>query len=257
MDFTTEDFNGSKADRRPAFRFPLPGNAAVRYIAVCDSLRETPMSPKWVWCDYTVPSLKVNRTGGNLTGMSTDSPVFASLDAAMVSDFATSVGFSAEGVRPVKGIPLPDLQAKERRNTLNLVAAIAGYAGAQSQMCLVAGDRPGTMRINPVVFTGALAGRRFGIEVKPHVRKRDGEATYVLGFFPVIDANQGQFQFPGQPATVAKTAPALGLPKVATKPTFEQAAQAAGWEPHPESADYYHNGVEAVEINVLRGMLGF
>jgi predicted metalloendopeptidase len=37
----------------------------------------------------------------------------------------------------------------------------------------------------------------------------------------------------------------------------EQAAQAAGWEPHPDSADYFHNGVEAVEINVLRGMLGF
>lgn len=255
MDFTTEDFNGSKADRRPSFRFPLPGTAAQRYIAVCDSLRETPMSPKWVWCDFTVPSLKVDRRGGNLVGALADLPVFGTLDASVVSDFATSVGFSAEGVRPVKGIPLPDLQAKERRNTLAMVAAIAGYAGAQAQMCLVAGDKPGSMRINPVVFTGALTGRRFGIEVKPHTR-RDGDPTYILGFFPVLDGTQGQFQFPGQ-GSIVKAPPALGAPKVAAKPTFEQAAQSAGWEPHPDSADYYHNGVEAVEINVLRGMLGF
>lgn len=108
-----------------------------------------------------------------------------------------------------------------------------------------------------------VAGNKILVRCKSNGKKSEEEKFYseVLPFKEGATASAPKTSAPAAPAT--KKAPPPPPPKKAEKPSFESAAETAGYQPYPGMEDQYmvryENGeaVESVEIADVKAKLGY
>lgn len=227
--------NEASIVRRSILKHPYPETTTVRYIAVCDAVREVGREDLYTWVDYTIPSLRTPEG----------------------SPWETSWGLCPELARGGGGLTRSEAVKKDSRKLREFIAAVCGYSASQARSVISDARWEEVMADFESGKESPLAGRKFVCVVHQHINKLKAKTSYVT-FEPYFDGQQ-PYEFKAAGPANATSGAKLAPPPIvkAGKPTFEAAMRAAGFEPHPDDADFVHDGNEVIPVTELRVRLGY
>lgn len=239
-------FDPSKAKPRKSFTKGRPARGYRYEVEVTDLRWEKDRQGEGFKLDYKVVGV-IGRLGCNPVQIEAEPSGPGTAGCAMCYP---------ENARGGGGLSKEDAVAADYGKCQVWMAAVYGLADTEAdQIDEEAFNRACKRPITP------LRGARLYLDMVPNTNN-DGKESSFHEFFPRDGGNglaeklKPAAETKAAPAPAAKAKPAIP----AKKPTFEQAAAAAGWEVHPEDASYYMNesaDPPVVEIADLKAQLGY